>query len=170
VTRKLPSDSFEAYLALGEQRSYSTVAKQFGVSKRAVTKRASQEGWTARLAKIEADARVITDQRATQTLADMNERHLTMIKAIGLRAITALKSSQITDAMDAVRAAEIAIKLERLLAGEVNKRTELNSDEITRHEIRTLLRVEHVDERPRIVEAVAIGASSEDDDDTEDSA
>ena len=62
MTRKLPPNAFEAYLALGEQRAYSTIAKQFGVSKRCVTKRAAQEGWTERIKKIEADASKLPKQ------------------------------------------------------------------------------------------------------------
>lgn len=169
MSRKLPADAFEAYLAMGEQRSYSALATKHGVSKRCVTKRAAQEGWTERLARIEADARAITDQRASQTLAEMNDRHLAMVKAMGLRAMTAIKNFPIEDGMDAIRAADIAIKLERLLAGEVSKRTELNIEAITRHEMRTLLKVVSDDE-PRAVEAVAIEAGGDDDDDDDEPA
>ena len=164
MTRKLPPNAFEAYLALGEQRAYSTIAKQFGVSKRCVTKRAAQEGWAERIKKIEADARAITDQRASQTLAEMNDRHLAMVKAMGLRAMTALKNFPIEDGMDAIRAADMTIKLERLLAGEVSKRTELSIEAITRQEMRTLLTVVR-DEEPRTVEAEVIEAADDDDDD-----
>jgi hypothetical protein len=167
LTRKLPADAFDAYLALGERRSYSTIAKQYGVSKRCVTKRASQEGWTERLAKIEADARAISDHKATEELAAMRERHLATLKVMGMRVLAALRDCTIKDGMDAIRAADITIKLERLLAGEVSKRTELSVAEVTRHEMRTLLTVVR-DDSPRVVEAVVIGAEAEDDDDDDD--
>lgn len=152
MIKKLPANAFEVYLGLGDQRTYAAVARQFNVSKRAVTKRATQEKWTDRLKEIEANARTITDQRASQTLADMNDRHLAMVKAMGLRAMTALKNCQIDNGMDAVRAADMVIKLERLLAGEASKRTELSIEDVTRHEIRTLLKVVGASDEARVVQ------------------
>jgi hypothetical protein len=69
--------------------------------------------------------------------------------------------------MDGIRGVEMIIKMERLLAGEASKRTELSIEEITRHEIRTLLKVvpDDEDDGPRTVDAVAIGAGDRGDDD-----
>jgi hypothetical protein len=91
-------------------------------------------------------------------------RVLATLKVMGMRVLAALRDCTIKDGMDAIRAADITIKLERLLAGEVSKRTELSVAEVTRHEMRTLLTVVR-DDSPRVVEAVVIGAEAEDDDD-----
>ena len=56
MTRKIPEDAFELYVSLGPERSYAAVAEQYGVTKRAVVKRAKAEAWSERLAKIEDQA------------------------------------------------------------------------------------------------------------------
>lgn len=141
MNRKLPSDAFEAYVAMGEGRTYRAIAEKFGVSKRCVTGRASEEGWGERLEKIEQGARAISDKRLTETIAEMRERHSLMVRAMGQRVVSALRDYPITDGMDAIRAGEMVIKLERLLAGEATERGELSIEELHRHEIRTLLEV-----------------------------
>lgn len=161
---RIPPDAFDHYVSQGEQRSYQATAKHFGVSKCAVAKCAKREDWVGRLAKIEADARTISDRRVTESLADMQERHSKTLKVMGARVLQALRDCPITDGMDAIRAADMTIKLERLLAGEVSKRTELSIEEITRHEIRTLLKVVAGDEA-RVVDGtvVAVGKGADDD-------
>lgn len=152
MNRKLPSDAFAAYVALGETRTYGQIAERFHVSKRCVTKRAATEKWGERLAKMEAEAKAISDRKMTEGLAEMHERHVKMAKAMAARVLTALRDHPIEDGMDAIRAADMVIKLERLLAGEASKRTELSIEEISRREIRTLLKVVDADDEPRVVE------------------
>jgi hypothetical protein len=174
MTSKIPADAFDYYVSQGEQRSYQATADHFGVSKCAVAKRAKREDWAGRLASIESNARAISDRKLTESIADMQERHLKMAKAMGARALTALRDYPIEDGMDAVRAAELVIKLERMLAGDTAKRNERSIEEITRHEIRTLLMVVPDEEpKPRVVEAVTAGSGAGlliDDDDDEDEA
>jgi hypothetical protein len=160
VRTKIPSDAFDFYAAQGEHRSYQATADKFGVSKTAITKCAKREGWGERLAKIEADARAISDRNLTESLAEMQERHLKIVKAMSARVLSGLRDYPLADGMDAIRAADMVIKLERLLAGEASKRTELSIQDITRHEIRTLLRVVP-NEEPRMVEA-EVGEDAED--------
>jgi hypothetical protein len=160
VRTKIPSDAFDFYAAQGEHRSYQATADKFGVSKTAITKCAKREGWGERLAKIEADARAISDRKLTESLAEMQERHLKIVKAMSARVLSGLRDYPLADGMDAIRAADMVIKLERLLAGEASKRTELSIQDITRHEIRTLLRVVP-NEEPRMVEA-EVGEDAED--------
>lgn len=162
MTSKIPPDAFDFYVSQGEQRSYQATANRFGVSKCAVAKRAKREDWAGRLASIEASARSISDRKLTESIADMQERHFRMAKAMGARALTALRDYPIEDGMDAIRAADMVIKLERLLAGEASKRTELSIEEISRHEIRTLLKVVGADDEPRVVE---IGQGDDDEED-----
>ena len=50
MTRKIPDDAFEAYVALGPTgRSYQTLADRYSVSKRAITKCAAREEWAERM-------------------------------------------------------------------------------------------------------------------------
>jgi len=139
--RRLPEDSFERYVALGEERSYALLAERLGVSKRAVTKRASKEGWAERLARIEHAARERSDERMVDAISEMHERHLATIRAMNMRALAALKEYPLASGMEAVKAAEIAIKLERLVAGEASERAVIDVAAVTREEMQRLLTV-----------------------------
>jgi len=142
MTQRIPPDSFDFYVALGPQRSYQAVAEHYGVSKRAVTKHASKEEWAERLEKIEAEAREKSDQRLVETIEETRSRHLKTLRVIHARALVALKQYPLTSGMDAIRAAELAIKLERLILGDPSERSSLTIEEITRREIQALLEVD----------------------------
>ncbi len=137
--QKIPSDAFEYYVSLGPERSYRAVGKHFGVSKRAVTRHAVAEKWPDRLDKIEREARERSDQRIAESIDEMRSRHLKTLRAMSARALTALKEHPLTTGMEAIKAAGIAIKLERLIAGEPSARTSFTVEEVTRREIESLL-------------------------------
>lgn len=139
MKRKLPTDAFDYYVTLGSHRSYQAVADHFGVSKRTVIRCAARENWIDRLAKIEQESRERGDKRLAETLDEMRERHLRTLRAMNARALAALKQYPLTSGMEAMRAAEIAIKLERLVAGEASERTELSLEEITKRELESWL-------------------------------
>jgi hypothetical protein len=129
---RIPPDAFDFYVSLGPERSYQAVAKRYGVSKRAVTKCAAREHWMSRLSKIEKDARENGDKRLAETMEQMHERHLKTVRAMQARALAALKQYPLSTGMEAMRAAEMAIKLERLVVGEPSER--VNVEEIVRNE------------------------------------
>ncbi len=131
---RLPPDAFDYYFGLGPGRSYDAVARQFGVSKRSVTKRAAREGWRERLSRIDERARRASDERAQDSLEAMSSRHLKMIRAVQAKAIQALREIPLTSGMDAVRAVDLAIRQERLIRGEPSDRTALSIEDLVRHE------------------------------------
>ncbi len=135
MTRRIPSDAFEYYAGLGPGRSYRAVADKFGVTKRAVTKFASRDGWRERLDRIEQDVREKSDQKLVDVLGETRDRHLKTVRFMQARALTALKQYPLSSGMEAMRAAELAIKLERLIVGEPSERTEMNIEEITKREL-----------------------------------
>lgn len=139
MTRKIPDDAFERYVVLGPQRSHRALAEELGVSKRAITKCAVREDWAGRLTKIEQTAREKSDQKLTESFEQMRDRHLVTLKAMHTRALTALMQYPIDNGMDAMRAAEMAIKLERLVAGEPTDRNSISIEEITKREMRAWL-------------------------------
>lgn len=139
MTRKIPEDAFEQYVALGPDRSHKALAEKLGVTKRSVTKCSVREDWNGRLSKIERDARDRSDLKMTETLEQMRERHMATLKAMHARALTAIRQYPLTSGMDAMRAAEMAIKLERLVVGEPSDRTALSVEEVTRREIQDWL-------------------------------
>ena len=115
------------------------MAERFGVTKRAVVKNASKEKWTERLSKIQQEAQAASDKKMVEGLEEMRERHLKLLKALGARVVNALREYPLTSGMEAVRAAEALIKLERLAAGQASERTELSVEEVTKREIQELL-------------------------------
>ena len=139
MNRKLPEDLFERYVALGPKRTYAALAEEFGATRRAVAKRAAKEGWSDRLQQIESQARERSDAQMVDAISEMRARHLKTLRAVNARVLSALQQFSLTNGMEAIRGAEIAIKLERLIAGEPGERSELNVQEVTRTEIRALL-------------------------------
>ena len=134
VNRKIPTDAFEFYFSLGTDRSYESVAENFGVTKRAVSKRATKEQWLRRIAERERRAREATDQKAVESLEQMNSRHLRSLRAVQGKALDALRTMPLTSAMDAVRALDLSIKQERLVRGEPTDRSKISIEEVIRRE------------------------------------
>ena len=139
---KLPPDAFEYYVSLGSERSYEKVAEHYGVSKRAVTNAAGRDNWAGRLAKIEAEARQATDKKLGESIEEMNERHLKVVKVVQGKALETLKSMPLASAMDAVRALDLALKQERVIRGEPGERTATTIEAITRDEMHRWLAME----------------------------
>jgi len=139
MSQRIPSDAFDFYIGLGPTRSYQSVADRYGVSKRAVVKHAVREKWTERVAEIHREAREENDKKAVQELGDMHDRHAKMLKAMAVRALTGIKEFPLRSGMEAIRAAELVIKLERIIHGEPTERGEVSIEEITKREIETLL-------------------------------
>ena len=142
MNKKIPPEAFEYYHSLGPGRSYQAVADHYGVTKRAVTDFARREGWSKRLAQIEAEARERSDKRLIGTLDDIRTRHLKTLKAMNARAIAGLQQFPLNSGMEAMRAAEMVIKLERLIVGEPSERTAVSIEDVTRREIQSFLEVE----------------------------
>lgn len=141
MTAKIPDDAFSYYVSLGVARSYRAVAERYGVSKRAVTKRAVNEQWAERLQKIEDEARERSDARLVDTVEEMRSRHLKTLRAMHARVISALQKYPLNSGMEAMKAAEMVIKMERLIAGEASERTALSIEEVTRRELGSWLTI-----------------------------
>ena len=132
--RKLPADAFENYFALGADRSYQAVADRYEVSKTAVANLAVKENWRHLVHERDRQVRESATKKASETLEQMQARHLTMIKAIQRKALEALRTMPLTTAMDAVRALDTSIKQERLVRGEPTDRSAVSVEEIIRRE------------------------------------
>lgn len=68
--KKLSDAAFATYVRMGESRSHRRIALEFGVTKRAVTKRAKCERWAERLRAIEAASRVEEDREHAREIAE----------------------------------------------------------------------------------------------------
>jgi hypothetical protein len=136
---KLPKDAFSFYVGLGDNRSFEKVGKHFGVTKRSVTKKARKERWTEQIEEMEALARKKARDEMQEGFDERMSRHWKMARGAMAVAAKGLRDNPITNGMDAIRAAEIAIKLERLLAGDPSEHSQQTIAEITKKEIHTLL-------------------------------
>jgi hypothetical protein len=132
--QKLPGDAFTYYVSLGPARSYQAVADHYEVAKRTVVRTAEREDWSARLEAIEKQAREDADKSLAEDLAEMAQRHRKMLRAMASRAAKAMSEFPLTDGMQAIKAAEITIKLERLLAGEPTERTSVDIEQTIKRE------------------------------------
>ncbi len=134
MNRKIPSDAFSFYLSLGVGRSYESVAKRYGVSRRAVTAIAQREEWAKRIETVERKARERTDERAIETLEEMNDRHLMTMKLVQRKALEALRTMPLKTAAEAVRALTAAVDAERTIRGDPEDKKQLDVEAIIRRE------------------------------------
>ena len=150
---KIPTDAFDYYFSLGPGRSYQAVAGKFGVSKRAVTKCADREGWQQRLRDLERKARERSDDKIVESIDAMNSRHLKIWQVVQGRALEALKTYSLQDAMAAVRALDLSLKGERVVRGEPNERGELSVEAIIKREYAAWMKpADAQDERPEVAD------------------
>lgn len=143
---KLTADSFALYVALGPERSYDAVAKHQGVTKRTVVRVAEREQWQARLEAIERKAREATDAKLSDELHEMSLRHRKLLLAMASRAATAIQTYPLKSGMEGIKAAELVVKLERLIAGEPTEARTISVEQVTRDEIGRFLIDEGDDE------------------------
>ncbi len=134
MSAKIPGDAFAHYVSLGPGRSYAAVAEKYHVTKRAVTKLAARENWQQRIHEIERKARRASEEKAVENLAQMNDRHLKSLRVIQGKALEALKAMPLNNAMEAVRALDLAIRQERVVRGEPGDRTATTVEEKIRDE------------------------------------
>ncbi len=131
---RLPQNAFEHYVRLGPERSHQTVADYFGVSKRAVTKRAVSEKWRQKAAELDETARAGSERKLLESLEEMSERHLRSLRVIQGKALEALRGMPLTSAMEAVRSLEMGIRQERLIRGEPTDRSAVSVEETIKSE------------------------------------
>lgn len=141
-------EAFARYMAMGDKRSMYQVAKDLGVTSRAINKAARRGEWSQRMAEIERTAREETDKRMAETLVQVRERHLNMLRAVEMAGVKALKENGLSDGMQGVKAIEMAIKLERTILGQPSEHSGISIEQITRRELETLVRIEDEPEDP----------------------
>jgi hypothetical protein len=136
--------AFAFFLALGFERSFGKVARQFGVSDTTIRKWAHLEGWEAKAA---AADRTAAQKVESQAVRSLTERQADTIRvAEKLRAIV-LDDNAVIDAVTAVRTAHLYAKLEQLFEGQPT--------EITMESAQSWMREVH----NRLVERFGLDAS-----------
>lgn len=149
MNKKLPPEAFAFYAGLGPGRSYEALAQHFGVNKRTVVTRAKQENWQARVKEMERKARERAEQKATESIEEMNDRHLRTAQFLQRKALDALQRIPIEEAVDAVRALKLGIEHERLIRGEPSERMAVTLEETIRSEYQRWMQSDGQDEDNR---------------------
>ena len=134
MAKRIPETAFEDYFAMGAGRSYEALAEKYGVTKRAITRRARAERWQRRIQEREQRTKEAVRAKVEESLEDLNARHLRIVKAMQAKALEYLKTLPMATAMDAVRTLEISIKQERLIHGEPSDRSAISVEETIRRE------------------------------------
>lgn len=147
VNRKIDDEeAFKFWVSLGDTRSLAKVAKEFHIRRRGIQKCSIRNQWSKRLAAIDAAARKRADELLIETRAEIQARHLRMLKAVATRGIQALQKQELETAMEGVKAIEAAIKLERVIHGEATANVTVSVAEQTRREVELFLRAEDGDD------------------------
>jgi hypothetical protein len=134
MNRKLPPDAFAYYCSLPpDKRSYEAVSEFCNMSERAVADAAKREHWQERIAEQERRARDRVDEKMVESIAQMSERHLKVLKFIEGRSIETMKEKPLDSCFDAMKMFLLAMDKERLIRGEPTDRTE-NYAEICKRE------------------------------------
>lgn len=155
LPRKIPPEAFEDYMSLGLGRSYTILAKKYGVTKRAITYRAAEEHWQERIDRIEEEVRREAERKLIDELSELRATHIRTLRLLTVRAIEALKEHKLTSAMEGAKVAEIAIRLERMMLGETTDERGGSVERVTREEIDRLLAIE-AESEAREIEAEAV--------------
>ena len=137
--RKIPDDAFALYVAMGHERSHQALADKLGVTKRAITERASEERWAERLEAIEAEVQARIEEKLKDELEESQLRYRKLLRGIESRAAQAIAEKPLRTCLEGVRALELAMKMQMLLAGQPSHRTELVVAATTKAEIDRLL-------------------------------
>lgn len=144
MSRRIPEDAFTYYMSLGTDRSYAKVATKYGVTKRAVSKRAQADDWAGRAEKIQSESRARQDAGIVDAFDEMNQRHLKVLKVIQGKALEALRTLPLERATDAVKALELVMKQERIARGEPDEGNDSVEQVIRREYERWLVRGDEV--------------------------
>ena len=139
MTHKIGEDAFSYWVWLGPDRTYAEVAARYKCSKRAVQKVADKERWVERLAEIEKDAAAKLDKVLGDSLVEMREQQLKVVKAMLGCAVKALATHPLDTGYQGACVAEKAIKLQRLITGETTENTAHTVEQVTRQEMERLL-------------------------------
>lgn len=113
MSARLPDSAFEVYVGMGEARTYRGVADHFDVSVRAVTKRASRDGWKRRLGSLEVRVRRAMDAQLLIAEVGRRKRHFQELLSLQDQSLKALQDFPIRSATEALDVLARTIYLER---------------------------------------------------------
>ena len=132
--RKIPQDALAFYVSLGAERSYQKVAKEYGVTKRAVVNVATRERWQEQVEELERTAREDAREKMKSTIEATYEQHMKALRLVFGKGVEALKGMAIDNPADAMKAIQLSIRGMRVALGEPTDRTAVSVEETIRRE------------------------------------
>ncbi len=114
--------AFALYIDQGHSRSYAQVARHFGVSEGAVRRVGNREGWSERLAKLEAQVAVRLEREAVRSIEQRQRQNILVANKCR---DTVLDPAVELDPSVALRVLPRLAHLEQLYAGEATNRVEV---------------------------------------------
>jgi transposase-like protein len=140
TARRVPqNDAFALYCGMGVVRSYSAIAKHYGVTSRGIMFLAKRYKWAERLREIEAIAEERLREQQVQAVIEARERHLKSLRVLQGKAIAGMRDQNARSLNEATRALETGIKLERLILGESTANTQVSVEERQQREVDQLV-------------------------------
>jgi len=140
TARRVPqNDAFALYCGMGVVRSYSAVAKHYGVSTRGVMFLAKRYRWAERLREIEQIAEERLKEQQVAAVIEARERHLKSLKFLQGKALSGLRDQNARTMGEAARALETGIRWERVILGESTSNTQVSIEENKQREIDQLV-------------------------------
>lgn len=133
MNKKIPADGFSYYFSLGPGRSYDAVAEKYGATRRGVADHAKRERWQQRIDELEQRAREQADEKALESVAEMNVRHIREARFLQSKGLEGLKSGRPELLSACGKLVASGLTLERLIRGQATERTE-NVENIIRRE------------------------------------
>ncbi len=108
---------FAAWVSAGNSRSLTLTASQAGVSPSDLISHAKKFGWQQKLVGILNRARAHNEDALVETIVDLNNRHLKLLRLMGKKAEQFLTAFPIDKPADAIKAAMLSIEGERTILG-----------------------------------------------------
>ncbi len=103
------------------------LAKQWKLSQTAMSSRSKKENWVTQRKQFKIKTWAKSDEKAAETIADMNTRHLKQFKHLQDKALKTIQNKRKFEKdRDAVTALVEGVKGERTIRGEPTERQEVN--------------------------------------------
>lgn len=110
-------DLFSRWVGAGAGRSMAALARDTGISTSELVRHARTFFWMQRLEAISKRASERTMEDMAETIAAVNVRHLSKLRALQEKAFKAMEHMQIDKPADAIRLMVETLKLERTVLG-----------------------------------------------------
>ena len=123
---KLPPDPKTYYTQNPDKPSQRKTAKLYGLGKTTIANRSIKEKWVEKRDQFRSKADAKTEEKAIETISDMNVRHYTALTKVEQQCEDTLDSCKFLTAGEALKGMDMSIKGQRTIKGEPTDRQDLS--------------------------------------------